>query len=67
MFPIQPPAKIAALDLWSFCCTNRTHHSVGEMCTEAGETGVAMGLIFDVVVEGLESLGLRSNRIRSNS
>jgi hypothetical protein len=56
MFPIQPPAKIAALDLWAnFCCTNRTHSSVGEMCTEAGETGVAMGLIFDIVVEGLES------------
>ena len=54
MFPVQPPPRIAALDLWSFCCTNTTHHSVGEVDGDRGERAT-MGLIYDVVVETLDS------------
>jgi hypothetical protein len=64
MFPIQPPARIAEIDLGSLCCTNNIHHSVGELPSGDQQDGARMGLIFDMVVSGLDTNANSSFRIQ---
>jgi hypothetical protein len=55
MLPVQPPTRISTLDLWSFCCTNTTYRSIGEVNDEFSKRGATMGLIYDIVIEGLDN------------
>ncbi|CAI6088023.1 unnamed protein product [Clonostachys chloroleuca] len=55
MFPVQPPAKLESIKIWSHhFCVNRLGHCVpaqlGSQCQHLQETGIKMGLLYDIVV-----------------
>jgi hypothetical protein len=58
MFPIQPPTRISALNMSSACCTNQCFSHGGKLNSKSShlqEKGARMGLLFDLVIECLDS------------
>lgn len=59
MFPIQPPARIDRIKWRLTCCTTPTYleetHIITKDFQHLQTDGASMGLIYDIVVDGLDS------------